>query len=325
MKRFTTFLLAMLLVVALAVPAFATQEEYTLSGFYRLNETLVMPGQNPTDEWYYFDGFTVSFYRYGNKFTASTINFNNAGNVYLEGPNSNDYGTLKSNIYANGHLTDVIDYNIINFGNTPQVVDSALYYLIMLNATPVTDCDGSECPATDIDHNNICDDCGAPLTMSLRSTLLDYAYVHLQNGQGLYSSDDYWLITDNTEGGYTIYLSNEPFTYGISTAVLSSDGTIHSSSVITMESGQNGGRGWRTLTPGTPLPYGNPVESSHDINGFFPGALWEEMEAVTQGAIVAEQIRLNRTMGILALCGVGLVALLMVLHLFGKRSLIFRG
>ncbi len=61
----------------------------------------------------------------------------------------------------------------------------------------------------------------------------------------------------------------------------------------------------------------------HDPN-FFPIPLWAKVGQVTQGEIPALTQNLGGTMKILALCGVGCLASLVVLKLFGKRSLIYR-
>lgn len=78
--------------------------------------------------------------------------------------------------------------------------------------------------------------------------------------------------------------------------------------------------------------------SSHDINtdngglhktgylDFFsaPPPLAEVIQGVTEEAMTDSLPALGGTMTILAVCGVGCLALLVVLKLFGKRSLIFR-
>lgn len=148
-------------------------------------------------------------------------------------------------------------------------------------------CDGSSCPATDADMNNVCDDCGQVLTMSLRSSLLDYAIQkHVPNGQSIYTNDTYWLICDNSEGGYTIYLSSEPLTYDREMNRLATNrgSVIHESSVIEMSSGQNGGRGWHTVSEENwVVPSGAGVDSNYVVDDFFPIPLWVTVEQATQG------------------------------------------
>ena len=57
---------------------------------------------------------------------------------------------------------------------------------------------------------------------------------------------------------------------------------------------------------------------------FFPYPLAEQILAVTSGAMEETMPELGGTMTTLMVCGVGCLALLVVLKLFGKRSLIFR-
>lgn len=327
MKHTYIVILAVLLVIALAIPAFA--ESYngvTLPDVYSAGK--------PTDYYYLIipngevggeQCYSLFIFSSPIKIFASTLPSTltiPAGETWWEyrwDPGDNSWTYRDYYKFTNVYNKRIETITWTNF----DIYDrNGNFFYDGEEPAPPT-CDGSACPATDLDHNNICDDCGNILAFSLRSDLLTYAYSHMQQGLDTFPSAEYWLITDNTEGGYTIHIATEPFTYGMSTGVLSSNGAIYSSSVIQMESGQNGGRGWKNLSAGTPLEYGNPVESSHEIKDFFPDPLWKEMEKVTQGAIVAEQIRINRTMGILTVLGVGCLALLIVLTLFGKRSLIF--
>lgn len=59
---------------------------------------------------------------------------------------------------------------------------------------------------------------------------------------------------------------------------------------------------------------------------FFPNPLYHQVQKVTTETLTKETLpTMGGTIQILILCGVGLMALLVVLSLFGKRSLIFRG
>lgn len=86
----------------------------------------------------------------------------------------------------------------------------------------------------------------------------------------------------------------------------------------------------------------NLLYSTHDINvrgmvgnlsfpatpDFFnpPPPLSEVIQGVTEETLQEKTLpEVNGTMNTLLLCGVGLIALLVVLKLFGKRSLIYRG
>lgn len=65
------------------------------------------------------------------------------------------------------------------------------------------------------------------------------------------------------------------------------------------------------------------VYITHDPN-FFPIPLWEKMAQVTQGEMTGLLQNLGGTLKVLVPCGVGCLASLAALKLFGKRSLIYR-
>lgn len=72
----------------------------------------------------------------------------------------------------------------------------------------------------------------------------------------------------------------------------------------------------------------NPDDDSYIVRGdtnFLQPSLEEEILGVTQETLEGETIpEVNRVMMVLTTLGVGCLALLIVLNLFGKRSLIFR-
>lgn len=188
----------------------------------------------------------------------------------------------------------------------------------------ISECDGTSCPATDLDHDNICDDCGKVLTMSLRSSLWEYAQSVVANGMSIFDSD-YWLITDNGENGYKIYISSVPFKYISSSDSVVSTGVVQRTEVYdTSDGSYSGGTSWASKQPNTALDVGTPVATSHPIEGFFPIPLWMEMDRLTQGEMAEMGQTMGGTMRILVPCGVGCLVLLVVLKLFGKRLLIFR-
>lgn len=196
------------------------------------------------------------------------------------------------------------------------------------NPFPSIECDGSSCPATDQNHDNVCDVCGNVLTLSLRSTLLEYAHAVIENGKSIFDSTEYWLVTeDPPSDGYRIFMSTEPFTYNPNTGNLISNGIVQRTTVSQEDDGSfTGGTSWASKQPTsyTSLDYGRPVDTSHDIEHFFPVTLWMEMTQVTETEMENLQGETVGTMKVLVACGVGLIALLVVLKLFGKRSLIFR-
>lgn len=181
-------------------------------------------------------------------------------------------------------------------------------------------CDGSMCPSSDLDFDNVCDDCGGILTYNLRSDLYAYAVNVVSRGQELFNAD-YWLITTDAgeSDGYRIFVSTHPFSYDRTTEKLTSTGTVQYVRVYTDTNGTNaGGTGWAAKSAGTSLDYGSPVEVSHDISGFFPVPLWVTVEGATQREIPNLTQTTAGTILTLTLCGVGLMALLVVFVLFGK-------
>lgn len=186
-------------------------------------------------------------------------------------------------------------------------------------------CDGSSCPATDANFDNVCDDCGSVLTMSLRSTLYDYAVDYTDRYVNNEEQYTYRIIVQDNDNRYSVYLSTTPAVYNSTTNELTfTDGK---QTYVTQESdGTNKGDGWAILTTvsNALTLRGNIVYANYDIENFFPIPLWEEMDNLTQGEMETLLPNLGGVMMILALCGVGCLALVIVLNLFGKRSLISR-
>ena len=319
MKKIASVFMALLLSIALAVPALAANDGY-------------LPYQIEDDSCYilYLDGTTEKIYWvYSHTKDEVSITYK-AGKIkfaLVEG------GTIKWNTFERredriwdmgASKTSTTGSKEFDFANCTIVEasqnildmsDGSFYYSLA--------CDGSSCPATDVDFNNVCDDCQKVLTYALRSSLLTYAQnTHIANAISTWPSMTYWVITDNSEGGYSTYISDAPFTYG--DGLLKSTGDIRTSTVIEMSTGQNGGRGWSYIDGGSVTADGEAVAGSQVIDGFFPTPLWKTMNKVTQGEMGLLTGETAGTMKIMALSGVGCLALLAVLKLFGKRSLIFR-
>lgn len=172
-------------------------------------------------------------------------------------------------------------------------------------------CDGDTCPATDTEYDNVCDDCGKVLTMSLRSTAYERAkYIAESSTQG------YWAI---------FQLGNEYRVYSSSSRMTSPDGvTLEADNLKYMhvyekEDGSTGADGWFT---GFDVNY-SFVEANHTIENFTAPPLEMVIQGVTGEAMKATLPNLHQTMKILTLCGVGCLALWIGLKLFGKRSLLF--
>lgn len=146
MKKILPLFLAVLLVVALSFPTYAT-DGYTVSGVWTFNEYLEHPNPN------------------GN--TKISIVFISNGTTYSDlAVNTSAQYNMNKLIY--GGVITVYDFNtgawineafrVIEF-TTPVLLSKSEYEWFIANATPPT-CDGSACPATDLNKDNFCDDCG---------------------------------------------------------------------------------------------------------------------------------------------------------------------
>lgn len=306
MKKILSLFMAVFTFMCLTVSAFASEPPVSIPSWD--SDTYPYAVLTKVDTSYFLKLYSVPlYYQTDSQYGRSLVTLTNG----KDGMFKNTNGTWNQSWMGADSKSGV------KFGQND------LGQIIWMNFTPedLDVCDGTSCPATDANYDNVCDDCGAVLTMSLRSTLLEYAVnVHVPNGQSIYDAD-YWVITDNVEGGYTILMATTPFTY--TDGVLTTTGYIFKSSVIQMSNGQNGGRGWTTITAGNTSDFGVPVDASHPIDGFFPIPLWTVVEGVTQGGAMELAEATGGTMTTLTLCGVGLMACLVVFALFGKRWLIF--
>ena len=106
-------------------------------------------------------------------------------------------------------------------------------------------CTGALCPATDPDHNNVCDDCGKMLAMSLRTTLFDYAIIHAREGNEYYGYNYFAIFYPSNEAEwdskYLVYLSKTPFV-PVANGYVGED--IKTCVVQRTANGENGATGW---------------------------------------------------------------------------------
>jgi len=191
-------------------------------------------------------------------------------------------------------------------------------------------CDGSTCPATDVNTDNICDDCGMvfavlrsydapdPYTAWTADRQANFPYVFIYKNEidanvfimastRPYVQDGQIVIDTNSE--HTSYLKYTQWGNDWRLVESYDDGT--------------------TITADTLVSSFNILDTdgnivyNHDTD-FFPVPLWVEMDNLTQGEMVN---KFNPTLvGMiltLTVCGVGCLALLVVLKLFGKRSLTY--
>lgn len=323
MKRILSILALVCLVLAMAVPAFA-EESYTVRGVWTFHNTLT---QYPSKKTEYVNAYfpddlvTVTEFRFNGKMI----------NLYVA---SGGYATPL--VKDDNSMQIVAKHKVVDFGDTSQIVSADFYSWLIANATP-PECDGTTCPATDVNHDDICDDCGAPLTFSLRDdTVYSFNGVKLPTiTDTLIETYGYFVILDKGTTAYTLIASNTPIMEQAGKVI------VEGSTNLAFLSANQSSTSWSQYSTQTVTGYSlgdtaQVIWTSHNVrnvdNGdqvlagdtnFMP-PLWETMGQVTQGGMVQTTATVVGAMKILALCGVGLIALLVVLSLFGKRSLIPR-
>lgn len=199
------------------------------------------------------------------------------------------------------------------------------------SAVEKINCDGTACPATDINTDNICDDCGKVFAV-LRSYDAPDPYTAWTSDRQ--ANFPYAFIYKNEiDANVFIMASTRPY---VQDGQIVIDTNGENSSYLKYTQWGNDWRLVESYDDGTTITADNLVSSfnildtdgnivyNHDTD-FFPVPLWVEMDNLTQGEMVNKfSPTLVGMILTLMVCGVGCLALLVVLKLFGKRSLIFR-
>ena len=308
MKKLFPILLAFLLLVGSVVPAFALEQpsdsNRVLHGVYEFNDQASLPSMDVGES------YTVNFPvldlapldMYGQVIISITVSCEANGisckykykNGIITGENVFfQKGKFTSNAMITFHVPydftssddamgvwEFLGHNVWQIEeftecdgtyHTTKDVDLDYYCDLCFLQIPRTICDGSACAWADADLNGICDTCGLAL-FGFRYDLLDYAYIQKDVGISNFTDHIFWLITEgqdfeNTEA-YIIYISNLPFHF--INGNLKSAGTTQRTIVSYNSSGVPAGTGWTSIPANTNLPYGSPVDSSVNIDGFFP-------------------------------------------------------
>lgn len=195
-------------------------------------------------------------------------------------------------------------------------------------------CDGTTCPATDLNTDNICDDCGA-----MFAVLRDYTPSDFPSGYpsvpslNMPDANYYLYKVNSTDREYlVVYPSAVTPTYDTT----KQNGYLYFSESYGSYELNKTTNEWELSNDESPYFIGGTNNNSVDIkyssdtiydqNGdtFFPIPLWMEMEQVTQGEMKLFNPTMVGILTTLMVCGVGCLALLVVLKLFGNRSLISR-
>lgn len=319
MKKIIPLALVMLMLVAMAVPAFAF--EYSYSG-HILPEYTSLLDEHPNAPYVVI---SLQNNSYSLKLTTAPAVHDDEGSLYRYQSSGTIYqfnlvnGTwVYDGAFSDKGLNGYGDYYII-WANYDIVYKSGgVWYSTSSPSLPI--CDGTSCPATDLNADGVCDDCG----MTLRLLVNGYPSLPVVDGNNQHS------VYTEDEGGRTYYVfySNASYT---------PTGTVGDQLTAKFDSNVNykifrctDGKNWVETVSSSGYQYGLGytddvviVGSTFDFydesgNLFFPLPLWVTVEQVTQGEMMGVTNQLNQTMLILALCGVGCLALLIGLVLFGK-------
>lgn len=313
MHRSFSIILAVLLVVALAIPAFAIEYEG-----YTVPDVLPMMEANP-DYPLAIVTYQPDYNRFNLYLAKVPVYMKSDGQLYSVDGDSIPCITYKATFGAsswgnrnqNSFVAIYPDDGFVLI--TSDVTDENGN--IVINKTPVVpECDGSSCSATDANHDNICDDCGRVLTYNLRSTLLDFAKARAEFYSDTYP---YYAITEHaTNDKYLlVYLSQEPMIAGgtnydtvtgtnmqWATVMENTDGSFGHTTIYSIDS-------WSA-----PLVYAN-----HKIVNFLTPPLAVIIQGVTGEALEVTLPNLMSQIKTILLCGVGCLALFLLFNLLRSR------
>lgn len=343
MKRIFSILLLFGLMLCLAVPTLA---EDTITATWHADD--IDFANAPLGN--YSFSITIS----GKTYTSIEFKKETRGGelqIYIYGISSNGTRLSIGNWDAQGVYESGADLSVVSFANFSHEELQVINYYFTPNL-----CDGSSCPATDLNEDNICDDCGKPLTYSLRNDTYSfngYSFprtMELEDGStvdifdyweqlgGLYNfvilsrtgnfeSALFYLVAPNVE-----FINGNAVTAVEDTNIIlfkpsfTDDGTPYWKYEATDIWGTKGA----LLAPKDQVLWSaktilsgdsNPDIIKGDPNFMIP--LWEMVEKVTQGEMPKMTESLVGSVTLLTACGIGLLALLVVLVLLRRKSLIF--
>lgn len=243
------------------------------------------------------------------------------------------------------------------FDNSTVIVTNTNIYDtsgdLYMRVSPSYYCDGTSCPATDVNVDNICDDCGLPLTLSLRNDTYSFngypmpRIIEVESGSQ-YDLFDYWgkiygpynLVIVSRTGNFDSSLMYQvaPNVEIVNGNVVTADDT---EVILFKPAYSDGGTPyWKytatdTWSSGSLLAPKDQIlwsgdsisaDSSTDIiegDPNFMDPLWVTVEKVTQGEIPKMTESLVGSVTLLTACGIGLLTLLVALVMLRKKSVIF--
>lgn len=326
-EKIAIFMLCIAVITTILSVSVCAEDTYEISGIWQMNETV-----DVSTKWTENVNLSLTSFNNTRYYGLTVYSIGAYEDVPAFGFVKED-GTKTYFAQSKGKLTDERG-RTIDFGIYSQTVSSTFYNWFTANATYVSDsttsfvCDGSTCPATDINYDFYCDDCGMMLSYSVRS----YPPIDSIWDKNTYP---YGVLMQGNDGIVSVYfLSNQP-TSSDGVDFRLENGTF---SIYKLTDGEwvhdRDGRGaidFHDLDSGNILKVSDNVEYNgtvimpNDPNFFPPPPLAEVIQGVAMEELQTETLpKMGGTMKILVACGVGLMACLVVLKLFGKRSLIFR-
>ena len=308
-------LLAFVFVPFLTLSASAEDAIFTIQGKWEFNETW-SAGSIKQDVNFIVEGSTKSYTAL--QFHAGRIN------VYA--------GSSMETAYSGGWYTVDGFFGgtpwVIDFGDEPQVVSSEFYGAMLNNATllPCV-CDGSTCPATDMNMDNICDDCGMLFAIP-RDYVLPSPYdAWTEPTQKIFPYA--FVYYDENDAPTLVVSVNRPYYLDGHVQVDPAEANSFVRYSVWGDTWRlvNSSDGYGTFKTSNVIPSVDIYDFNNEIvfnadGDFFQIPLWEEVGNLAQGEV--ERMNLTTTMITLTVCSVGLIALLVGLSLLLKALRIFR-
>lgn len=312
MKKLTCILLVVFSVVLLSISVFAETNEYLYNGV-KAPDITVLPDYNEytyhiirvtsSATYTYFLKNKVSFNTNGPTTGSGYHSYKLVDGVWVDENKSSGSASLGS-----ASSLKWSDYRILN-GST----------VVLEASEPVLAvCTGETCPATDMNMDNVCDDCALPFAVRREYTLPDVYVVWTESRQESYP---YAFIYYDNDAPWLILSAEEPYHDNVDVVVPSNYAaySVFGENWRLSSSYEDG----RTFVTDVVIPSFN-LRNMHNEIVFerdletFPTPLWMAVQEVTKGEIPSLQTMMVGTIQILLLCGVGLIASLVVLNLFGK-------
>ena len=296
-----------LLICVMAIPSFAEDNNTFIieAGIYSFKSTFDLPSEDISQN----INFTTD---YEGVSSFNTINVGTTAMAFR-------YSGGSVSVYKTRWLHE--ECRIINVIED-TIVSEPFYY--WFNNSIAKPCDGSACPATDLNLDNVCDDCGMAFSMLREFTPSDFPSGY-PSVPSVAPDARYYL--------YRVHSSGSTYIVAYPSTVTPTYDTTKQNGYLTFSESYGSYRldttnnEWVLNNDDSPYSIGGTNNNSVDIlyssvtikdeNGenFFPIPLWEKVEKVTQGEIPTFNNQVVGNLMTVTLCGVGLITLLVALYL----------